>query len=100
MIGLKGILSSGITELGTEILVCAWVVLDKSGKNTIHVWIGTILCLCELKLVFLAIPVYELALEHMEFLFQPREMFLILASKDFKVNVPTPCKLLGVGVIV
>ena len=46
VIGLKGILSSGITELGTEILVCAWVVPGKSGKNMIHVWIGTILCLC------------------------------------------------------
>ena len=99
VVRLKRILTAGISELGAEILVRAWVVLCKARKDVVHIRLGTAVSdgLPELELVFLVVLVYQPALENMAFDIVIKEMLLVFAPENFKLNTPPLCELLGVG---
>ena len=96
---LKRILSSLVPELTTEILVRTRVALGKARQDVIHIRLRTAVSdgLPELELVFLVVLVYQPALENMAFDIVINEMLLVFTPKNFKLNTPPLCELLGVG---
>ena len=96
---LKGILTAGISELTTEILVRTRVALGKARQDVIHIRLCTAVSdgLPELELVFLVVLVYQPALENMAFDIVINEMLLVFTPENFKLNTPPLCELLGVG---
>ena len=96
---LKRILSSLVPELTTEILIRTRVALGKARQDVIHLGLCTAVGngLSELELVFLVVLVYQPALENVAFGIVIKEMLLVFAPENFKLNTPSLGELFGMG---